>query len=151
MPKDKFSKFQESLPIISRMADYVKYGGIGNVPKDIVTVLAIGSTQAKGRPGGTAGEIGLLKNILNAKDGIKYNLAAAILTDNGTQSSIASQIIGDMTRSYLNIGSFAVPVSTGSTRLQLILNDDKELANEVNSLKLNLMKSGGVNQPFPSP
>lgn len=150
MPKDKFSKFQESLPIISRMADYVKYGGIGNIPKDITTALGISSTMAMGRPGGSAGAIGLWKNILNAKDGIKYNLAAAILTDNGTQSSIANQILGDMNRSYLNIGSFAIPVSTGSTRLQLILNDDKELANEVNSLKLDLMKSRGANQQVPN-
>jgi hypothetical protein len=67
-------------------------------------------------------------------------MAAAIMTDAGKDRSIMSQLLTGLSNQYLNIGSFAVPASTASIRLQLMLSDDKELANEVNSVRKDILK-----------
>jgi len=140
MPTDKFQRFQESLPAIARLSNYEKYGGISNMPRDVITALGVGSTVAINRPGGSAGMIGLLTRLFDSSNGIKYNMAAAIMTDTGKDRSIMSQLLTGLSNQYLNIGSFAVPASTASIRLQLMLSDDKELANEVNSVRKDILK-----------
>jgi hypothetical protein len=118
MPKQKFNEFKSSLSAFSRLSDYEKYGGIANMPKDMLTAFGIGGALAMNRPGGSAGSIGLAKQIFNMGNGIKYNLAAALLTDK------------DLSRAYFGLGNISGPAATAGARLELMLRDDKELAAE---------------------
>ena len=123
MPKDNFNEFKSSLSAFARLSDYQKYGGIGNMPADMLKAFGIGGTIAMNRPGGAAGAIGLVKQLYDTYNGIKYNLAAGILTDK------------QLSNAYFGLGSAAGPTATAATRLELMLNDDKELGSEFRASK----------------
>lgn len=118
MTNDKFNEFKSSLSSFARLSDYEKYGGIANMPKEMLSAFGVGGTIAANRPGGSAGAIGLAKQLYNTINGIRYNLTAALLTDK------------ELSKMYFGAASATGPTATGATRLMLMLNDDPELAKE---------------------
>jgi hypothetical protein len=119
MPVDKFIQFKKSLYSINNMSDYFKYGRQTDINKNLMTIFGTAATVAAGRPGGVAGATGLATRLFNVAEGVKYNLAAALITD------------PKISKAYFEGANFAGDLGRIAPDVWMGVREDKELMNEL--------------------